>query len=90
MAPADQPTRDALALLADLARGDSGGSYGARSMLIYAWDTSRPIYEFASLSGRHRAAAVVILDRVWSIPAEEIESIVPEVIAWHKSQQPAA
>ena len=89
MAQTDQPTRDALALLADLARGDSGGSFAARSMLIYAWNTASPIYDFVSLSGRHRAAALVILDRVWAIDPDVIESIVPEIRRWQGEAQAA-
>lgn len=86
MAETDQATRDALATLADLAQGDSGGSSAARSMLVYAWDTSQPIYRFADLSGRHRVAALVILNRAWAINPDAIESIAPQVRRWHQVQ----
>nr|CRY96897.1 hypothetical protein [uncultured prokaryote] len=87
MAQTDQLTRGAIATLADLARGDSGGSFGARSLLIYAFDTSSPIHDFASLSGQHRDAAIIILDRDWAIDSDVIESIVPEIRRWHSESK---
>lgn len=86
MAQDDTATREALATLADLARGDSGGSSGARSVLLYAIDTTRPITDFAGLSGRHRSAAVIILDRAWTIDPDLIRSIVPEISRWMNDQ----
>ncbi len=77
-----EKTTEALSLLANLAYGDSGGSSAARSILLYAWDHHHPITEFYALSGRHRTAAVTIIDRPWAIKKELIESIVPEVRRW--------
>jgi hypothetical protein len=85
MATLDEATRAAISTLADLAAGDSGGSSGARSVLLYAADTSRAIEDLASLSGRHLDAAIILIDRPWAIRADLIESMVPQMKTWGTS-----
>ena len=80
--PSIEATTAALDRLAKLTRGGSGASFAAKSILLYAWNQNHPIHDFYKLDSGNKAAAVTIINRVWAIDPNLIESVVPEIRAW--------
>ena len=79
---AKEQTAEAIRTLADLAYGDSGGSWAARSVLLNAWNRDNPIRGIHLLSSRFRKAAICIIDRPDAIDDEVIERLVPRIRQW--------